>query len=151
AGYRPEATRLDVTCTTKVRNPIGRVQGLRAWHRAGQTFLTWQEVDPPVTAEQLTIKEWKGAHARLAADSKQLRYRIYRSSAPITRATIGEAEWVDEVSPLSCWNSDYYGVYPQDNYKLMRYVVEEGKQSVPPGTGIYVHNPGQAGKAYYAV
>lgn len=150
-GYQPGATRLDVTCSATVRNPIRRVQGLRARHRAGQTFLTWQEVDPPLTAGQITFKEWKDLHARLAAESKHVRYRIYRSSAPITRATVGEAELVDEVSPLTCWNPDYYGIYPQDEQTLPRYVVEDGQQAVPPGTGIYVHNPGQAGTAYYAV
>jgi pimeloyl-ACP methyl ester carboxylesterase len=30
-------------------------------------------------------------------------------------------------------------------------VIEEGKEPVPPGTGIYAHNPERAGKAYYAV
>jgi pimeloyl-ACP methyl ester carboxylesterase len=170
SGYQPGSTRLDVTCTAKARNMLGRVHGLRAWHRAGQTFLTWQEVNSPLTAEAITAKEWKTLRDRMSKDPKQVRYRIYRSSLPITAATIGNAELVDEIAPLSCWNAEYYGIYPQDGDKLFRYVVEDGKQPVPPGTGIYVYNPSypkkgtvplsskgqspfldRAGKAYYAV
>jgi pimeloyl-ACP methyl ester carboxylesterase len=33
----------------------------------------------------------------------------------------------------------------------MRYVVKDGGDPVAPGTGIYVHNPKQKGKSYYAV
>jgi pimeloyl-ACP methyl ester carboxylesterase len=150
-GYQPGLTRLDVTCTAKARNTIGQVHALRAWNRAGQTFLTWQEVDPPLKTDTITGKEWKTLQERLRKDPKQVRYRIYRSAAPITAATIGNAELIDEISPLSCWNPDYYGIYPQDGDKFFRYVVEDGKQPVPPGTAIYVHNPAQAGKAYYAV
>jgi hypothetical protein len=58
---------------------------------------------------------------------------------------------VDEISPRSCWDADYYGIYPQDGDKFFRYVVEDGKQPVPPGTAIYAYNPVQPGKAYYAV
>jgi pimeloyl-ACP methyl ester carboxylesterase len=150
-AYEPELTRLDVTCTGKARNTIGHVHALRAWHRAGQTFLTWQEVDPPLTAEAIMGKEWNALGERLRKDPKQVSYRIYRSATPITAATIGNAELVDEIFPLSCWNSQYYTLIPQDGDKLFRYVVEDGKQPVPPGTAIYVYNPVQAGKAYYAV
>jgi hypothetical protein len=151
SGYQPSTTRLDVTCTAKVRNPIGRVHDIRAWNRAGQTFVTWQEVDSPITTEVITWKEWKLLKDRLAEDRRQVRYRIYHSPTPITSTTIGEAELVDEVAPLSCWNADYYGISPQDGDKLFPYVIEDGKKPVPPGTGIYVYNPKQTGKMYYAV
>jgi hypothetical protein len=58
---------------------------------------------------------------------------------------------VDEVEPLSCWNRDYYGESPKDTDRLLRYVVQDGGEPLPPGTGIYVHNPSEAGGAYYAL
>ena len=57
---------------------------------------------------------------------------------------------IAEVPPLSGWNIDYYGdIRPQD--QALRYAIEEGRGPVPPGTGIYAHNPKKAGRAYYAV
>ena len=56
-----------------------------------------------------------------------------------------------ESLPLSAWNVDYYGNAPKPEYRAFRYVVESGKEPVPPGIGIYVYNPQEAGKAYYAI
>ena len=40
--------------------PAGeQVSGLRARHRAGQTFLTWQEIEPPVTKDAIEARELK--------------------------------------------------------------------------------------------
>ncbi len=150
-GYRPMATRLDVTCAAKAKNPVPAVTGLAARHRAGQTILTWREIEPPVTAGEVTFKEWRGHLAALAGRSRQVRYRIYRSAEPITAATMVRAELVDEVGPLTCWNPDYYGISPKDGDRVRRYAVEDGKEPVAPGTGIYAHNPRAAGKAFYAV
>jgi hypothetical protein len=61
------------------------------------------------------------------------------------------AELVDEIGPLSCYNGGYHGIYPQPSDKLPRYVVEDGGEPVPSGTGIYAHCSSTAGKAYYAV
>jgi hypothetical protein len=150
-GYQPDRTRLDVTATVKTKNFVPAVKELRALHREGQTFLTWAEVEPPIAGSDLTFKDWKTTQAKLAAEPRQIRYRIYRSSEPITAASIGKAELVDEVGPLTCWNPDIHGTGPRDGDLVPRYVIEDGKQPVPPGTGIYVHNPAKAGKAYYAV
>jgi len=151
-GYRPSETRLDVTCAAKAKNEIPRVKGIRAWHRAGQTFITWTEVgqfaDP---SDDLTFREWKARRQKLQAETKQVRYRIYRNAEPFSAASFAKAELVDEVSPLTCWNADYYGIDPKDDAKVPRYVVEDRQEPVAPGTGIYAHNPKQRGKAYYAV
>lgn len=151
AGYQPKDTRLDVTATVKPKNDIPRVTGIKTRHNAGQTFVTWREVDPPVTAEDITFREWKAVRKKMQETPRQIRYRIYRSSRPIDANTIRDAELVDEVGPLTCWNTDYYGISPKDEDKLLRYAVEDRKPPVAPGTGIYVHNPQQAGRAYYAV
>ncbi|MFI5381347.1 MAG: alpha/beta hydrolase family protein, partial [Tepidisphaerales bacterium] len=151
SAYRPADTRLDITCSGKAVHDIPRVSNLRAAHRAGQTILTWSEVDPPTSAAELTWKDWKALQAALARQPSPIRYRIYRSSEPITSATIAKAELIDEVGPLSCWNHDYFGEGAKDADKLRRYVVEENGGPVAPGTGIYAHNPKAPGKAYYAV
>jgi len=128
--------------------PDEGVTELRARHEAGQTILTWKEVDPPVTAETISVPELRKIQKDLDR-TKKVRYRIYRSARPI--ASVKGMTPIAEVPPLTCWNADYYGVYPRPEHVATRYVVEEGKGPVPPGTGIYAHNPAEAGKAYYAV
>ena len=122
--------------------------GLVARHRTGQTLLTWKEVDSPVTGETIAVKDLK--RIRREFDTRESsRYRVYRSDKPIV--SVGELEPIAEVRALSCWNADYYGIYPKPDHMARRYVVEDGAAPVPPGTGIYAHNPSQAGEAYYAV
>jgi hypothetical protein len=150
-GHRPEAARVEVTCAARARNEVPAVTGLAARHRAGQTFLTWKEVEPPIADAGITFAEWKARTASLAGAEREVRYRIYRSAGPITAATIGSAELVDEVGPLTGWNPDRHGIAPPEKLPVPRYVVEDGKDPVPPGTGVYAHNPAAAGQAFYAV
>lgn len=124
-----------------------QVSQLRAWHRAGQTFLIWKEVDPPVMKDSIFLPELKTIKDNLDLD-KVVRYRIYRSDHPI--ATVGGLVPVAVAPPLTGWNKDYYGVSLKPHQMAFRYVVEEGLGPVPIGTGIYVHNPKESGKAYYA-
>jgi pimeloyl-ACP methyl ester carboxylesterase len=126
----------------------GQVSQLSARHRAGQTFLTWQETAVPITHDAMTVQEFKETQARLERE-QLVRYRIYRSTRPIT--SLKGLEPLAEVPPLTCWNADYYGAGPKPADKMLRYVVEDGKKPLPPGTGIYVHNPQRAERAYYAV
>lgn len=122
--------------------------GLQAHHRAGQTLLTWREVDPPVTDDSLSAVRAR-QFLRDQNLGKKVRYRIYRSDRPI--ASVEGLAPVAEVPPLTCWNTDYYGVYPKPDQKALRYVVREGQGPVPPGTGICALNSKRAGAAYYAV
>lgn len=125
-----------------------QVSELWARHEAGQTILTWREVDPPVTAETIGVAELRKLRSEQEKSGK-VRYRIYRSERPIE--SVKGLTPLAEVPPLSGWNAEYYGVSPRPEQKAARYVVEEGKGPVPPGTGIYAHNPEKAGRAYYAV
>jgi hypothetical protein len=59
---------------------------LRAIHRAGQTFMVFPEVDRLIEKEQITWGELKTVFARLK-EAPQVRYRVYRHTAPITAAT----------------------------------------------------------------
>jgi len=160
AGWKRDTTRLDVSFTGgKPSQRIPPATGLAARHRSGQTILTWNEVDPPTTAPEMTIQEWRELQKKLAAETRKTTYRIYRHARPLTTATLPEAEFLDEVGPLTCWNAEFYGVYPDAKDKVFRYVADVGPGGtkpapaapVTPGTGIYAHNPGRAGKAYYYV
>jgi pimeloyl-ACP methyl ester carboxylesterase len=129
-----------------------QASGLTARHQAGQTMLAWQEVDSPVT--QATIAAVKLREIRRDMDKEhKVRYRIYRSAQPIT--SLEGLRPIAEVPPLTCWNIDYYGDLRPEQPAL-RYVIEEGRENVPgspvpPGTGLWAHNPSRAGPAYYAV
>ncbi len=124
-----------------------QVRGLQTRHNAGQTILTFLEVDSPVT--QATIPALQLRDVRRQMDQpRRVRYRIYRSDVPIV--SVAGLEAIAEVPPLTCWNIDYYGD-PRAEDLALRYSVVSGQPPVPPGTGICAYNPSRAGLAYYAV
>ncbi|KKL66125.1 hypothetical protein LCGC14_2148100, partial [marine sediment metagenome] len=104
AGWDRTSTRLEVLYEAKgakSRKVPPAATGLRAFHRAGQTFLTWKEAEGLWTKDDLT---W-GQYRRLLAEAKQpCSYRIYAAEKPISAETLSQAEFVAEVPPLSCWN-----------------------------------------------
>src|SRR5207237_9824627 len=99
----------------------------------------------------LTLRRWVVLRETYVVTSRQYRYRIYRSTEPITAGTIGRAELVDEVEPLTGWDSDFHGISPKPDAVIPRFVVLDGEAPVAPGTAVYAHNPKTAGRAYYAV
>ena len=91
-----------------------QVSQLAAFHRAGQTWLTWREVDSPLEKDQVPARELRSLRRKLEAEGK-VRYRVYRSSRPID--SLDGLEPVAEVPPLSCWNADYHGNAPRIPYR----------------------------------
>ncbi len=157
-GWKRETTRLDIWFTGgKAVHPSTPTTNLTARHRSGQTLLTWKEAGPPTTAQEMTIQQWRELNKKLAAESRKTTYRIYRHTEPLTGRTIDRVELVDEVGPLTCWNAEFHGIYPDAGDKVFRYVVDGPHRDaspaspVPPGTGIYAHNPARGGKAYYHI
>jgi len=159
--------------------PAGQVSGLKAFHRAGQTFLTWD--DPTDTLGDGPITWGRLREARRAMDRKQaVRFRIYRHTESITAQNVGKARRVAEVGPLSGFNLNSWsierlinqtvfanddrgelGVYgpfkgwtmdsPQGGRLVIpRFAIEDGK-ALPPGRGLHVHSVAAKEKAYYAV
>lgn len=117
-----------------------QVTALKAFHRAGQTFLTWNEVDPPVKDEKLSFPKYNAIKKDLENKSPKIRYRIYRSDKPI-QSTKGLTP-VAETGQLSCWNGLFVGGRdPTEADLVSRYVIAEGKPQLSPATGVYVHNP----------
>ncbi len=190
AGWDRASTRLEVLYEAKgakSRDVPPAATGLRAFHRAGQTFLTWNEAKPLWTKGELT---W-GRYRKLLAEAGQAcSYRIYAADKPISAETLAGVEFVAEVPPLSCWNAhdrnteyligqamirpdkigelamrhmrgttgQYHNIRPWSmdeprmaRYPLRRFAVDEQAGPLPPGTGLYVHNPAAPGKRYYAV
>lgn len=156
------------------------VQDLVAVHRAGQTFLTWKEVDPLVTTDKTT---WGEIKDKLAKAKYACSYRVYGHDKPIAKDTLAAAQLVAEVKPLSAYNVNgrnveyligeamqkadlpgeqtpgYNGVihtwhmdHPRmDRYPVTRFVIADGAKPLPVGTGLCVHHPTAAGDRYYAV
>lgn len=113
---------------------------LRAFHRSGQTFLTWTE------------------SAALSGES----YRIYRSAEPITAANLASATRLYEVWEDSA--SFHGNRFRDDNTGLWstryfdRVVITNGGSQLPAGTGLLVWTlatndfaGGDSGTGYYAV
>ena len=179
-AWQPERTRLEVMYEGKPAQVPPAVKGLKALHRAGQTFLTWSEVEPLIAAEKAT---WGEVRKKLAEGKDACTYRVYAHTRPIQAENLPEAELLAEVAPLSCWNvngrnmeyligqamikSDEIGelafntggfMYTwgpdsprMDRYPVSRLVVDEKAGPLPPGTGLYVHSPKAAGGRFYAV
>ena len=125
-----------------------QVTDFRADHRNGQTFLTWQEIKPEPVPDKISVPEL----IKLKEQRRKnlgITYRIYRASHPIR--SLDGLNPIAEVPSLSGWNFDLYGAYPKKQHQALRYVIKDGGDSLPPGVGLYVHNPQMSGAGYYAV
>jgi pimeloyl-ACP methyl ester carboxylesterase len=120
--------------------------GVQARHVAGQTFVTWDEQAPAIVAETASIGDIRRLREELSA---RFRYRVYRSDRPI--AALDGMKPIAEIKPLSAWNSELYGRTNDHSLKAVRYVIEEGRETVAPQTAIFVYNPPARGSSYYAV
>ena len=173
------ATCLDVAYRGKAGDLPPQATGAGAFHRAGQTFITWKEIDDPVGTDTIRWAQLRGILAGLDR-KRRVRYCVYRSEKPIDSASLHQAELIAAVAPLSCWNVNGRSVdKPIDHmlgnqYALAhhqwnpfvrasvegkfgvdclmeRLVIRDGEKPLPRGTGLYVHTANRKGKAYYAV
>ncbi len=161
---------LEVSYLGRSATAIPAVTGLTARHQSGQTFLTWREIEDPVSKPDATFEELH--NAVMAARAKHaLTYRVYRSSRPITVETLGQAERVREVDQiLSCYNLKAVQNTEHPNqghptmrspirpgynnvraYPMTRYRITDGGEPLPHATGLAVFTCTQPGKRYYAV
>jgi len=180
--WNAEGTCLDIayegTPDAKALPP--QVTGVKAFHRAGQTFITFKESRPLAAGEKLTYGQYK----RLLGDAKDaVRYRIYAHDKRITARNLHQAERIAEVSPLSAYNvnarskeyligqammkADEIGELARhyngemhrwtmdslrmERYPLKRFVIDDKTGPLPVGTGLYVHSPARKQRRYYAV
>ncbi|HUS93278.1 MAG TPA: sugar-binding protein [Phycisphaerae bacterium] len=178
--WRPEATCLDVAWEGPPVDVPPQAAAVAAFHRAGQTFLTWKEPAPLIAAGKATYGE---VRRKLAAAADACEYRIYAHAEPITAGNLHAATCVGEAGPLSAWNlnarskeyliaqamlepdemgelaRDYNGTMHQwtmdhprmDRFPVRRFVIDEAAGELPAGTGLYVHHPAAPGRRFYAV
>ena len=100
--------------------------GLAAFHRAGQTFLTWDEVTT-VAGE---------------------RYRVYRHDQPITSGNLGQARRVADIDDATSAFTNERG-HPtpiQQNF-----IIQGLGPELSDDTGLFVFTARQSGASYYAV
>lgn len=104
---------------------------LQAFHRSGQTFITWNE-DTAVTGEK---------------------YNVYRSASPITTANIGSAEKL-----TSKWGAldDNTTLHPNRSPGIgipATFMINDLGTPLSPDQGLFVYTTpaGQSGAWYYAV
>ncbi|NOZ72482.1 MAG: DNRLRE domain-containing protein, partial [Chloroflexi bacterium] len=111
-----------------------QASGLAAFHRSGQTFITWDEIGSGDASEA---------------------YRIYRSSEPITADNLDQATLLAEIPA----GSGYYehedvGCSAGSNCSPIgqrRFIIEDGGDPLPEGRGLFVNTVHDAGIFYYAV
>ncbi|MBM4040404.1 MAG: hypothetical protein FJ290_18000 [Planctomycetes bacterium] len=152
---------LDITFEGEPKDPPPRATGLKALYRAGQVFLTWNEVNCPFAGKEVVL--WKELKADLdrirGSDGPVTTYRIYRHTKPITRQTIAQAELVDEVGQHSAfdereikteWKGEQIKNVRVPEAPVPRIAVEE-KAELPIGTGVWATTCRKDGDFYYAV
>jgi len=179
--WKPERTFLDVTFDGELAARPPAVREAKAFHRSGQTFITWRETEAPVAAKEIAYRKLKPMLDALDA-KRVVRYRVYRHTRPITARTLGRAELIAEVKPLSGLNvnarcieygiddklvsddtiitnqEDPFGAKYVTTEKgvgmdcpIRWFVIDEKAGPLAPGTGLYVHTASTKGAAYYAV
>jgi hypothetical protein len=112
--------------------PEEQATGLSAFHRSGQTFLTWTET----SAEGET-------------------YNVYRSHEPITEANLSQAERIAQVPEGSAFYANEWMKeedYDPSTHAVQRnFIIEDMGPELPDGTGLLVWTPHEETEAYYAV
>ncbi len=176
-NWTPGNTVLEIRYEGTAAKPPRQVSDLRALHRKGQTFITWTEVDKIIAKDKVLWAEFEPTFKSHSGPRHGTFYRIYRHDKPITAENLYQAELIDEIWPLSGYDArlhqhvvrgeNWVGLDP--NVWVARYCIADppagelapnseyaGRQEwrgqeLPLHTGLYVHQPPKAGKAYYAV
>jgi len=144
--------RLEVSWTggkTKA-GKLPKATGLNVIHRAGQSMIIFTEPKLETYGEFATGADVAKFRTALLKKHPGLTFRIWRSAERITPKTIAKARLVGECGLMTCWNNTYHQG-GTGKAKPLRYRVTDGGDPVAWGTGLYAHNPAQAGKAFYAV
>ena len=179
-GWIPQKTFLEVCYEGKPTAALPAAKGVKAFHSAGQTFITWEEIEKVVANDRPTWAKVKAALAEMD-EKRAVRYRIYASVGPITASNLHQAALLGEVGPLSGYNilgrsadqafhymrkrmlvdmgyaknvsRQWYAIPAAAHNEVVidRLVIPSGKQPLANGTGLYVHTAAKGGKAYYAV
>ncbi|MEE8450319.1 MAG: hypothetical protein V3R99_00340 [Thermoguttaceae bacterium] len=161
---------LEVSYSGEAKGPAKQVTDLKALHQAGQTFLTWKEIEDVVGADSPQFVDFE-KNVLDARTRRDVAYRVYRHSSPITVESLGRAELVAEIpEALSCWNLNAIrntehpnqgtptkrsalrpGYNLALNHMMGRYRIAGGGEPLPRSTGLTVLTVREPGRFYYAV
>ena len=161
---------LEVSTLGTVKDAIPPVEKIEALHQSGQTFLTWREIEDPVSEDAPSFGDFDKAVLGARA-KRRLVYRVYRHTKPITLASLGEAELAREVpEAVTCWNlkairntehpnqgtpTKHSPLRPGYNlaigYIMTRYRITNGGKPLPRATGLAVFTVTEPGTRYYTV
>lgn len=161
--FQRERTCVEIAYESAPKARPRQVDGVRAFCRSGQVFVTFREVEDfagdndAITWGELYDKrfrdiDYEGPIPR--DDEREVRYHVYTHDKPITPETIGEARLLGEAVPGSGYNTrlvpggDFIKRRPKA--VALRLAVEPA-EPLPPGVGVYVHTVEQDGARYYAV
>jgi hypothetical protein len=97
-GWVRTETQLHVSYAGQARQAPA-VTNLQGAHQDGQVFLRWREVEDIVGAEEITFGDFE-TKVLAAWQKRNLFYRVYRHTEPITAANLGQAELVREVEEI---------------------------------------------------
>jgi len=167
-GFKPQNAYLEIAYEGDLADTPRQVTGLKAFHWHGQTFLRWKEIEDLAEGNaEITwgemAKKVRSANPMVGIIPKwperEIRYSVYRYTRPITAANIGQAEFVHDVMQGSVYAEDSIAmgrrgehgpVYLKAGQVLRRVMLEKG-EFLPPGTGYHWVTVTEPGKAYYAV
>jgi len=171
---------LEVSYAGDVAKATAAVTDLRAMHQAGQTFLTFKEIEDPVGADAPKFEDFEKSVFD-ARKKRTVTYRLYRHDKPITVGNLGAAQLVREIPEvLTCWNFKAIantehpnqgtptknsplrpGYNLARNHVMTRYRIANGGEPpfgsepqgrrLPRATGLVVVTVTAPGKRYYAV
>jgi len=165
---KPQDVFLEIAYTGQLANKPKQITGLKAFHRHGQTFLTWTEIED--IAEGKADITWGEMVKKVRAcnpmvgiipkwPDREIRYSVYRHTAPITAANIAQAEFIHDVAQGSVYTEDRIARGKKGEHgptfliagQVLRRVMLEKNKFLPPGTGFHWTTAAKAGKAHYAV
>jgi len=136
--YSNPVLTLEVMCNVPLPDPIVQVTGVGARFKDGDTMISFEEVDPPLTDENTSCDQFNTAWNNLDREG-EIRYRIYRSNHPVQSPGDGTGlQYVDEIKPLSCWDYSFFGLGNCTGSSQVPCYPLDDLQPAPPGTGIYV-------------
>jgi len=163
--WQHERTRLEISYEGKLADPPPPATGLKAFHRAGQVFLTFDEVknpfaDPFEGQQDVAWDQIQGLQQQVrAGQAPEIAYRVYRHTRPITAANLHEATLLDEVPQFSAfderqiqteWKGERIKNVRVGKARVPRVAVEPLKE-LPVGKGVFVRTSDRAGEFHYAV
>ena len=113
---------------------VAEVTGIAVAYHDGQTFITWMDV-------------------AAGADGERYRYSVYRSTMPITEATLSSAKLIAEGIVNNSAGLFGTNFWPQDRLDPTKpmAVIQRGGPPLPRWSGLAVHTAQKDEAAFYAV